>query len=204
MGTGYPQSNSMDTLCDSSYSRDISEWEKQVYKLEWRVAMRRTYSEDTSSGCRNDEVEASSNAPPTKPQAYRYTTTHLACSWWLTTIIRIIRLERACQYLCRFYPTSRRHEAFSNRTEKPNAPTKPRVILADDCGLKRFRRAVFSEAFSNTWGTWNRKAYVPTKPRVILAYDCGLKVFRIVRMNRFRNGLIMCASQDKDFCTKES
>jgi len=64
MGTGYPQSNSMNTLPTPATLETIQSGEKQVYKFEWGIAMGRTISEDTSSGCRNDEagfVECSAN-----------------------------------------------------------------------------------------------------------------------------------------------
>ena len=51
MGTTYPQSNSMNTLPTPATLETFHSGEKQVYKLEWGIAMGRTSSEDTSSGC---------------------------------------------------------------------------------------------------------------------------------------------------------
>jgi len=51
MGTGYPQSNSMNTLPTPTTLETIHSGGKQVYKLEWGIAIARTSSEDTSSGC---------------------------------------------------------------------------------------------------------------------------------------------------------
>jgi hypothetical protein len=63
MGTGYPHSNSMNTFPTPTTLETIHSGGSRSTDSSGGVAMGRTYSEDTSSGCRDDRIEASSNAP---------------------------------------------------------------------------------------------------------------------------------------------